>query len=113
MSAWYIFNALGMYPEIPGVGGVTVLNPLFPRATLNLPNGHKIVIRAENASRENKYVQSMEINGKVNSKLWLSMDELKNGATLKYVMGSTPNKNWGTGPADAPPSFEPDPATTQ
>jgi predicted alpha-1,2-mannosidase len=113
MSAWYIFNVLGLYPEIPGVGGLAVLSPLFPKAIISLPDGHKIVIRAQNASRENKYIQSMEINGKANSKLWLSVDELKRGATLKYVMGSTPNKNWGVGPADAPPSFEPDPVTTQ
>lgn len=55
----------------------------------------------------------MAINGKANSKLWLPLDELKHGATLKYVMGNTPNKNWGVGPADAPPSFEPDSGATQ
>lgn len=113
MSAWYVFTALGMYPEIPGVGGLTVLSPLFPKTIINLPDGHKIVIHAQNASRENKYIQSMAINGKANSKLWLPLDELKHGATLKYVMGNTPNKNWGVGPADAPPSFEPDSGATQ
>jgi predicted alpha-1,2-mannosidase len=113
MSAWYIFNALGMYPEIPGVGGVTVLSPLFPKAVLNLPNGNKITIIAKNASRKNQYIQSMTIDGKASSKLWLNVDELKEGTTLKFVMGNSPNLNWGIAADDAPPSFEPDPAQTK
>lgn len=110
MSAWYVFTALGMYPEIPGVGGVTVLSPLFPQAILHPPHGHKIVIAAQNASRENKYVQSLTVNGKSTSKLWLTVADLKRGSTLKYVMGHSPNTSWGSAPADAPPSFEPDAA---
>jgi predicted alpha-1,2-mannosidase len=105
MSAWYIFNALGIYPEIPGVGGVTVLSPLFPKAVLKLPDGHKITIAAENTSRDAKYIQSMTVNGKANSKLWLSVDELRKGASLKFIMSKSPNQNWGAAAEDAPPSF--------
>ncbi|HVU28115.1 MAG TPA: GH92 family glycosyl hydrolase [Verrucomicrobiae bacterium] len=107
MSSWYVFMALGLYPEIPGVGGMTVLSPLFPKAVLNLPNGKKVVITAKNASREAKYVQAMTIDGKPNSNLWLSMNELKKGASLGFVMGTHPNPDWGTAAADAPPSFSP------
>jgi predicted alpha-1,2-mannosidase len=107
MSAWYIFAALGVYPEIPGVGGVTILSPLFPKAVLNLPNGRKITITTQNAGRESKYIESMQINGRPNSKLWLDIDELKQGAALDFVMGLQPNTHWGTARADAPPSFEP------
>lgn len=107
MSAWYIFTALGMYPEIPGVGGVTVLSPLFPKAVLNPPGGKKITIIAENASRDAKYIQSMKINGRPNSKLWLTVDELRRSAAINYVMGSSPNVNWGETANDAPPSLEP------
>jgi predicted alpha-1,2-mannosidase len=107
MSAWYIFAALGMYPEIPGIGGVTILSPLFPKAVLKLPNGHKITITAQNASREAKYIQAMKVNGQPNSKLWLNIDELKKGAELDFIMGNLPNTNWGSASADVPPSFEP------
>jgi putative alpha-1,2-mannosidase len=106
MSAWYIFNALGLYPEIPGVAGVTVLSPLFPKATISLPDGKTVRIEAKGASREATYIQRMTVNGKANSKLWLSIDDLKKGARLKYVMGTSPNKEWGTAPADVPPSFD-------
>jgi predicted alpha-1,2-mannosidase len=113
MSAWYVFTALGMYPEIPGVGGVTVLSPLFPIAVLHLPNGETVTIKASHASRENQYIRSMKINGQSSSKLWLTVAELRKGAALNFVMGDAPNKNWGGSSADAPPSYEPDPAAGQ
>ena len=99
-----------MYPEIPGVGGVTVLSPLFPKAVLNLPNGKRITIIAKNASRTNQYIQNMRINGQANSKLWLNIDDLKKGASLEFAMGSEPNTNWGIAPDDVPPSYGPDSA---
>jgi len=108
MSAWYIFDSLGLYPEIPGVGGMTVLSPLFPKAVLYLPNGHKITIAAKNASRAAKYIQSMTVNGKTNSKLWLTVAQLNSARSIKFVMGDLPNRNWGTTTEDAPPSFESD-----
>jgi len=107
MSAWYIFTALGMYPEIPGIGGVTVLSPLFPKVVLNLPNGHHIVIAARNASRDAKYIQSMMIDGKPNSKLWLTVAQLNSTRSITFVMGKAPNLNWGAALDDAPPSLEP------
>lgn len=107
MSAWFIFGALGMYPEIPGVGGVTVLSPLFPQAVLHLPNGKTVTINAQNAAREAKYIQSMKINGAPNSKLWLPVATLQAGAALDFTMGAAPNPEWGAAAADAPPSFEP------
>ena len=110
MSAWYIFTALGMYPEIPGVGGVTVLSPLFSKAVLHLPNGKKVTIIARNASRDAKYIQSMTVNGRAYSKLWLTVEQLSSGASVKYVMGNFPNLNWGATTDDAPPSLEPHPA---
>ena len=109
MSAWYVFTELGMYPEIPGVGGVTVLSPLFPKAVVQLPNGREIRLRAAQASDENKYIQSLKVNGHTSSHLWLTVEQLKKGCTLDYTMGNQPNINWGASSADAPPSFEPAP----
>jgi putative alpha-1,2-mannosidase len=107
MSAWYIFTALGAYPEIPGAGGVTILSPLFPKAIVRLPNGKEIRIRAAEASDENKYIQSLTVNGQPSSHLWLTVEQLKKGCALDYIMGNQPNTNWGVSHADAPPSFEP------
>jgi putative alpha-1,2-mannosidase len=34
MSAWYVWSMLGLYPEIPGVGGLAVIDAGFPRITI-------------------------------------------------------------------------------
>ena len=104
-SAWYVFAALGVYPAIPGVGGLALNSPLFPRATIHLGNGKTVRIEGENASASNPYVQSLRVNGKSSEKTWLPYDTLSQGATLQFKLGNTPNKEWGTKPEDSPPSF--------
>ncbi len=104
-SAWYVFAALGAYPAIPAVGGLALNSPLFPKATIHLGNGKLINIQAENASARTPYVQSLTVNGHPYEKTWLGYDLLGQGATLKFKLGNTPNKEWGTKPEDAPPSF--------
>jgi predicted alpha-1,2-mannosidase len=113
MSAWYVFTALGMYPEIPGLGGVTILSPLFPSAVVKLPNGRNLRITARHAAEDAKYIQNLKVNGKASAKLWLTVDELKSGCSLDYVMGTQPNTGWGVTETDALPSFEKEAAAAQ
>jgi predicted alpha-1,2-mannosidase len=105
MSAWYVFAALGAYPAIPGVGGLALNSPLFPAATIQLGNGSRIEIEAGNAAAQNPYVLSLSVNGQQYGKTWLPYELLSRGATLRFKLGSLPNKDWGTKPEDAPPSF--------
>jgi predicted alpha-1,2-mannosidase len=105
MSAWYVFAALGVYPAIPAVGGFALNSPLFPRATIHLGNGKAIEIEGENASASSPYLQSLMVNGQPYQHTWISYDTLSRGATLQFKLGETPNKEWGTKPEDAPPSF--------
>jgi putative alpha-1,2-mannosidase len=105
MAAWYVFAALGAYPAIPGVGGLALNSPLFPTATIHLGNGKTITIEGENAADSNPYVQSLRVNGKPSEKTWLPYSVLSQGATLHFKLGNAPNKEWGTKPEDAPPSF--------
>lgn len=106
MSAWYAYLTLGLYPAIPGVGGFTITSPLFSY-TIHLKNGKDISVTAQNASITNLYIQSMTIDGIPNEKLWIPWDQLKNGASLVFVLGDKPNPQWGAAPDDAPPSFGP------
>ena len=105
LSAWYVFAALGAYPAIPGVGGLALNSPLFPAATIRLGNGSRVQIEAENAAAQNPYVLSLNVNGQPYEKTWLPYELLSRGATLRFKLGSLPNKDWGTKPEDAPPSF--------
>jgi len=105
MSAWYVFAALGVYPAIPGVGGFALNSPLFAKAVLHLGNGSVVTIEGGNASASNPYVQSLTVNGKPYEHTWIPYDVLSQGATLRFKLGPTPNKEWGSKPDDAPPSF--------
>ncbi|RZF28252.1 glycoside hydrolase family 92 protein [Paraburkholderia sp. UYCP14C] len=103
VSGWYVWGALGLYPEIPGVGGLAIGSPQFASITVHLGNGKTLRINAPGAPSA-KYVQSLSVNGAAHHASWLDIDALSNGATLNFVMGSSPSQ-WGTNAADAPPSY--------
>lgn len=105
ISSWYIFAALGFYPETPSAGGFVIGSPLFPLATINLENGRQITIQGNNASLQNFYIQGMTINGAECTSLWLPFSTLKDGAALTFNLTNA-LCGWGTNLADAPPSFD-------
>ena len=104
LSSWYVFGALGFYPEVPSAGGFVIGSPSFPSVTINLENGRQIIIQAPNASAQNYYVQSLTINGTNSTSLWLPFSTVQNGANLVFTLTNAPS-SWGTNAADAPPSF--------
>ena len=101
-SAWYVFSALGFYPVTPTVGQYAIGSPLFRRTSVTMPGGKVLTIEAENNSRDNVYIQSATLNGAPYAKPWLSREALQAGGTLRFVMGPTPNKQWGVAKADRP-----------
>jgi len=105
LSSWYVFSALGLYPEIPGVAGFAVGSPLFPKASIHLENGRTIQILGKQAARENPFVQSLKLNGKKHESPWINWSDLANGATLDFNLGDKPSP-WGKDPKQAPPSFD-------
>ena len=92
MSAWYILNAMGFYQVCPGKPVYSIGRPLYDKVTINLTNGKKFVIEAINNSRENKYIQSMELNGKVLTEPFFTHDDIMQGGKLVFTMGNTPKK---------------------
>ncbi|WP_420454358.1 GH92 family glycosyl hydrolase [Rubrivirga sp.] len=107
MSAWYVFSALGFYPNA-GQDVYLVGSPLFPRATLDLGDGRELVVTAENVSEANRYVQSATLNGRPLVHAWFRHGQIADGGTLAFVMGPEPS-SWGRD-ADPPPSVSDDPA---
>ena len=97
MSSWYVFAALGLYPEIPGVAGFALGSPLFSSVTLRLGNGHLLSIVAPHASASMRYVQRLMINGQAYTQAWLPFQMIAQGATLDYVLGEQANTMWGRG----------------
>ena len=104
MSSFVVFSMMGLYPVTPGVPVYNVCSPFFDRVSIKLPNGKTFTILAKHNSATNKYIQSIALNGKSLSKLWIKHSDLVNGGTLELEMGDTPNKNLGVAAADLPPS---------
>ncbi|MFD4575580.1 GH92 family glycosyl hydrolase [Streptomyces sp. NPDC058417] len=106
-SAWYLFSSLGFYPLVMGSGEYAVGSPLFKKATIQLENGRKLVVRAPKNSARNVYVQGLKVNGRTWTSTSLPHDILAKGAVLDFDMGSRPS-SWGTGKKAAPVSITQD-----
>ena len=108
LSSWLVFADIGLYPEIPGVGGFVLGSPLFSSITLNLP-GHTVQINAPAAADASPYVQSLTLNGVPSTSLWLPISTTFANATttLNFALGPAPNTAWGSQVSDAPPAFAP------
>jgi predicted alpha-1,2-mannosidase len=103
MSAFVVFSMLGFYPVTPGIPTYDVGSPIFDKATIHLRNGKDFVIIARDTSHENKYVQSIVLNGKPLNQVWFRHADIANGGTLQMTMGDTPSVGLGSDPATFPP----------
>jgi putative alpha-1,2-mannosidase len=104
-----VFSMLGFYPVTPGIPTYDVGSPVFEKATIHLKNGRDFVTIARDTSRENKYVQSIRLNGQPLKQVWFRHADIANGGTLEITMGDTPNLALGA----EPESFPPDALTTK
>lgn len=104
-SAWYVFSAMGFYPVAPATDQYALGAPLFKKVTLKLENGNEIIINAPENDENNRYIESMKVNGKDYTRNWLSHKEMMKGMTIDFKMGDTPNKNRGIEDADFPYSL--------
>ena len=86
MSAWYLFSAMGFYPFNPCGGDYVIGAPQFPKITVSLPAGKKLVITAKNLSKANKYVRAVTFNGKRVEGFILKHAELMAGGELAFEM---------------------------
>ncbi len=83
LGAWFVLNALGVYP-IPGSDGWIVVAPRFPKATVTVA-GHALQIMAEGTGI---YVQSVDLDGVPVAKL--TQAQLASGSVLHFVMADSP-----------------------
>ncbi|MES4887304.1 GH92 family glycosyl hydrolase [Streptomyces sp. NPDC096012] len=100
MSAWYVFSALGMYPQVPSRAELVLASPLFERVEIHRPRGNDISVRASGAAGDTPYVQSLKVDGRSSDRPWLPASFVRDGGRLDYTLSATPNRSWG---ADSPP----------
>ncbi|HEY1498416.1 MAG TPA: GH92 family glycosyl hydrolase [Acidobacteriaceae bacterium] len=121
-SGVYVWNALGLYPGIPGVGGLLIGTPMFPEATVHLSGGRTLVITSEQSEptpgdvargeptpdlrHPGVYVKSITLNGQSWNQLWLPLDKIAPNATttLHFTLQSKEPTQTNLKP---PPNFRP------
>lgn len=104
MSAWYLFSALGLYPDAPGSGRFLLHAPRFARAEIDLPQGRVLRIEAPEARPgERRFVQSVSWANQPLPRVWLDWEQLQAGGTLGYRLAPQPDTaGWGTHGRDLP-----------
>ena len=107
MSAWYVWSALGLYPQYPGRAELLLFAPLFPAVAIHRGNGVVLTINAPQAADAVPYVQSLQVNGAASTKAWLPETFVSAGGQLDFTLAAQPSMTWGAAAADAPPSFAP------
>ena len=107
MSAFVVFSQMGFYPVTPGSPTYNIGSPMFTDVKVDMGNGNTFEIRANNASDENKYVQSAKLNGVTLNQPWFNHSDIAVGGLLELEMGPKANKEWGLG--TPPPSAAPMP----
>jgi predicted alpha-1,2-mannosidase len=105
MSSWYVFSAMGMYPETPGTADLALGSPLFTQVVLTLPSGNTLTINAPNAADNAPYVQNATWNGAAWNNAYAPTNAITAGGTLTFNLGTTANTSWASSPSAAPPSY--------
>ena len=105
MSAWYIFNAMGFYPTAPSSNIYNIGSPGLAAVEMQLSNGCCVSVTTENWTPENLYVRKMYLNGKEYDKSYITYDDIKNGAEIRFVMSDKPAYNRAVKKTSVPPSL--------
>ncbi|HYL27716.1 MAG TPA: glycoside hydrolase domain-containing protein, partial [Candidatus Nitrosotalea sp.] len=105
MSAWYVWCAIGLYPQNPPVRYLDVGTPLFSSVTVHSPDGGPAIeISAPAAATDAAYVNALHVNGRVTQRTWVSLPS-QGTLRLDYAVSTRANTRWGGDAADAPPSY--------
>ena len=102
MSAFIVFSQMGFYPVTAGSPSYNIGSPVFTNVKINLGDGKFFEIKANNASYENKYIQSAKLNGQPLNQAWFNHSDIADGGLLEFEMGPVANKSWAT--TNPPPS---------
>ncbi len=100
LGAWYVMASIGLFD----VGGLTAINPsfqlsspLFDRVEIDLNKnyykGNKFVIKVQDNSKINTYIEHINLNGKNQNSIAIPFSEIVNGGKLTIKLADRPNTN--------------------
>lgn len=102
MSAWYVFSALGIYPQTPGKATLLLGAPVFRKAVLDRPGHTDIVIDAPRADDTHLYVDAVRQNGRALPRSWVGAALTLSGGRLDFRLATAPNTGWATDEGQSP-----------
>jgi len=112
MSAWYVWSALGMYPETPGTADLALGSPMFTQEVVTLPSGNTLTINGSGAADNAPCVQSATWNGSAWNDAYAPSGAISGGGTLDFTLGTSANTSWASAASAAPPSYAGSPSYT-
>lgn len=101
LGAWYVISSLGLF-DMKGLTdqapSFALGSPLFDRITIRLNDryykGKEFVIETRNNSKQNDYVQSMDLNGRSLTDTRIPFSEIVQGGHLVLEMGNQPKDRY-------------------
>ena len=104
MSAWYVWCAMGLYPQNPAMRYLDIGAPLFRSVRVESPSGITLQISASNAATSAQYVEALRVDGRASNKSWIALPD-RGTVRLDVTLGATAGEGWATGAGDGPPSY--------
>ncbi|MFL5730296.1 MAG: GH92 family glycosyl hydrolase [Cytophagaceae bacterium] len=92
LSGFYVMGAMGFYPACPGSNEYQLCTPLFDKITIQLSDkyygGNKFVIETKNNSKENIYINSLELNNNKCGNQVLKHEDIIKGGKLSIDLSA-------------------------
>ncbi|WP_342342524.1 GH92 family glycosyl hydrolase [Streptacidiphilus jiangxiensis] len=99
MSSWYVWAALGLYPQTPGTPTLALSTPLFPRAVVHRGGRADLTITTHGSG---PHIAALTRDGSPSHSTWT--DALATDR-LDYTLTTDRTPSWGTDSSDAPPAY--------
>jgi predicted alpha-1,2-mannosidase len=104
MSSWFVWSAIGAYPETPGSETVAIGSPMFTDTEVALGDGNMLHEQAHDAAVHSPYVRGLQIDGSSWKNAYLPASLFSDGGTLVWHLSDVPDTSWGSSSGEAPPS---------
>ena len=108
MSAWMSIGLFSLQGNSSVRPVYEITSPVLDDTTKKLDaayyKGKQFRIITHNNSKENSYIQKVQLNDKELNNFWFTHEEFAKGGTLEIWLGPQPNKSWGVG--NLPPSIK-------
>ncbi len=108
MSSWAVLSMMGIYSVDPTSLAYQLVSPMFARIVIHLSkpySGTNFTITTTQNPGTAPYIQRTILNGQEHTRNWVALHQITDGGKLHFILGTAPNKQWGSALEDGPPSL--------